>query len=443
MNNRLLLTATLATLLVSPATSMAQVWTPSNLGASTESLGVNDMDMPSRDVVWGVSYDGSAARAVVQDMFVSTDNGATWLTNTITTANSADKTLTNVSAIDGSTAYIGGFDATNGGGVLFKTTDGGNSFTEATIPTMTYLNIVHFFDANNGLLIGDPTGTGTYWEVFRTLDAGATWTRVPQANIPAANRGDYGFTNQYSVIGDNVWFTSNLGSIYHSTDRGATWMKHATGFTGNTTTAAIGEIEFSSATNGILVNPAGLMRRTTDGGMTFQLIATPTGSVFNDNLARIPGLADTYVGVSADPTTGTGSAVTYDGGQTWALLDSGVAQYTDVIFFDNQRGWTGGFTQPGGVGGMFEYASTPLATRSDLVRDAASAYPNPTTGLLHLVGADPRETVTVYDLNGRVLRRQPVGTTTSIDLSDLRAGLYQVVLTGNRTARTTRVALTK
>jgi photosystem II stability/assembly factor-like uncharacterized protein len=446
MNNRLLLAATLAALMASPTATMAQTWTAANLGASTESLGVTDTDMPSRDVLWGINYDGSAGGGVVQDMFVTTDNGASWLTNTITTANSADKTLTNVSAIDGTTAYIGGFDADNGGGLLFRTIDGGNSFTEMAIPTMTYLNIVHFFDANTGLLMGDPTGTGTFWEIFRTTDAGATWTRVPQASIPAANAGDYGLTNQYSAFGDNVWFTTNKGSIYHSTDRGVTWMKHATGFTGNSTTSAIREVEFSDANNGLLVSSTGAMRRTTDGGMTFTLVASPSGTVFNDNLSRVPGLANTYVGVSANTTNGVGSSVTYDAGQTWYTLDSMMAQYTDVIFFDSDRGWAGGFTQAAGVGGAFQYTGAtlrnPLGVSADFVRDASAAYPNPTTGLLHLAGADARETVTVYDLNGRVLRRQTIGTTASIDLSDLRAGLYQVVITGSWTARTTRVAVT-
>ena len=441
MNHRLLIAAALAALAFAPATASAQ-WSSSNMGASTVSLGVNDMDMPARDVVWGIHYDGSGAgTAPVQDMFVTTDNGGSWLTNTIITANSAGKTLTNVSALDGSTAYFGGFDADNGGGLLFKTADGGNTFSEITIPTMTYLNIVHFFDATTGLVMGDPTGTGTYWEVFRTTDAGATWARVPQANIPAANAGDYGFTNQFTAVGDNVWFTSNKGSIYHTTDRGVTWMKHTTGLTGTSTTAAVRALAFSDAMNGVVVGSTGAMRRTTDGGATFTAV-TPTGTVYNTNLAAVPGAPNTYVGVSA--TAGaTGSSVTTDGGQTWTVLDMGGDQYTDVIFFDGQRGWAGGFTGMGGVGGAFQYTGAPLATRADVVREAAAVYPNPTTGRVYLTGADARETVTVYDQAGRLTLRQPVGATATLDLSTQPVGLYQLVFTGGKVARSSRVAVTR
>jgi photosystem II stability/assembly factor-like uncharacterized protein len=445
MNKRLLFTATLATFL-GASVAQAQTWTAVDLGANNPSLGVTDMDMPSADVIWGVQYDGSGATpaVVVQECFLSTDGGATWLTSTIATANSADKTLTNVSAIDGSTAYVGGFDATNGGGWLFKTADGANTFTEVTtIPTMQYLNIVHFFDANTGILLGDPTGTGTFWEIFRTTDAGATWTRVPQANIPAANRSDFGLTNQYSTFGDNIWFTSSQGSIYHSTDRGLTWMKHATGFRAAGTTSAIREVEFSSATDGLVVSSAGLIRRTTDGGMTWTAVTT-TGTVFKDNLAAIPGLSNTYVGVSANPTTGVGTSLTRDGGLTWTTLDSAITQYTEVIYFDATHGWAGGFTQAGGTGGAFRFTgSLLLNTKNDIVREAAAAYPNPTTGVLRFAGADPRETVTVYDQSGRFVLRQAVGTSASLDLSNQPTGLYQLVFTGGKVARTTRIAVTR
>lgn len=438
MKNRVLLASALLALLSTSAVQ-AQSWVERDLGSAIASLGVRDFDMPSQNVIWGVNYDGSGATTPSQDMFLSTDGGLTWFTNTITTTNSGGKDMANVSAIDATTAFVAGYDpnATGNTGVLFKTADGGNNWSEVAIPVVPFLNFVHFFSATEGMIMSDPDASG--YALYRTSDGGATWTRVPTANVPTPATGDYGLVNQFSASGDHLWFGTLKGQIYHTPDRGLTWTRSLSGFANSGNTAALRNITFSDPMNGLIVSRIPSIKRTTDGGVTWVPV-TPAGPFFASDMAAIPGSASTYVSTGANPQESLGSSVTYDAGLTWTLLDTAV-QHTAVIYRDAQHGWTGGFTSATGTGGVFEYVGTPLATSREIVRESAAVYPNPTTGLVRLAGADPRETVAVSDLSGRVLRRLAVPANGQLDLRGLAAGLYQLTVTGGRVTRTTRVAV--
>ncbi|MBC7449753.1 MAG: T9SS type A sorting domain-containing protein [Hymenobacteraceae bacterium] len=450
MNKRILFSAALLAVLGGPAAfAQSSPWTDTNLGANAENLGVRDFDMPSQDVIWGIQYDGTGtAGAVTQDMFLSVDGGATFLINPVATANSATAALVNVSAIDATTAYVSAYnDASGSGGFVFKTTDGGNTWAELPLPVVPFLNLVHMFNATEGVVMSDPDAAG--FVIYRTADGGATWTRVPAASVPAPVSGDYGLVNQFSSFGDNIWFSSFKGQVYHSADKGLTWMKVTTGFTGTATAAAIRDIEFSDANNGIISGRLkNTIKATTDGGMTWTTVTlAPSADAFGDDITRVPGQAGTYVSTGVNFTAGTGatgSSVTYDNGKTWIQLDSG-QQRTAVIFFDASHGWAGTFSQAAGVGGLIKYTGEPLVLglRNEIVRENSAAYPNPTTGLLRLAGADSRETVTVYDQAGRIAVRQAVGAAATLDLSTQPVGLYQLMFTGGKVARTTRVAVTR
>ena len=141
-----------------------------------------------------------------------------------------------------------------------------------------------------------------------------------------------------------------------------------------------------------------------------------------------------------NPQESLGSSVTYDGGSTWTLLDTAV-QHTAVVYSDVQHGWSGGFTSATGTGGVFEYVGMPLAVQHEIVREQAAVFPNPTTGVVRLAGADPRETVMVTDVAGRVIRRMAVPANGQLDLRGLDAGMYQLIITGGSHPRTTRLAV--
>ncbi|MCK7482834.1 MAG: hypothetical protein M0C28_41225 [Candidatus Moduliflexus flocculans] len=97
----------------------------------------------------------------------------------------ADSGLTGISiaALNKDTAWITLDDiASTAKGGIFKTINGGTDWVkQATAfpgsgghPTKIY-----FFDASNGLCIGQPRNG--YWEIYTTADGGTKWIRVPSA----------------------------------------------------------------------------------------------------------------------------------------------------------------------------------------------------------------------------------------------------------------------
>src|SRR5690606_35089027 len=78
-----------------------------------------------------------------------------------------------------------------------------------------------FFDINNGITQGDPASG--YFEIYTTTDGGTNWTRVPNANIPTPLSGEYGYNNMFETVGDIIWFATNKGRLYKSTDKGLNW----------------------------------------------------------------------------------------------------------------------------------------------------------------------------------------------------------------------------
>ncbi len=79
-----------------------------------------------------------------------------------------------------------------------------------------------------GVAQGDPV-SGEY-EIYVTTNGGEAWTPIPGANIPNPTSGEFGITGNYCAFGDNIWFGTNQGRIFRSTDKGNTWAASMTAF---------------------------------------------------------------------------------------------------------------------------------------------------------------------------------------------------------------------
>ena len=90
------------------------------------------------------------------------------------------------------------------GGIVVKTTDGGNSWTEHKFGQTIWTNDVYFIDAN----IGWMTGGG---DVLKTNDGGDNW------NVVSTNLSDK--LNSISFIDENVgWTVGGWNGSIHKTD---------------------------------------------------------------------------------------------------------------------------------------------------------------------------------------------------------------------------------
>ena len=219
----------------------------------------------------------------------TTDGGATWQLMKVPGADSLD--FRDVDAIDANTAYllsIGEGDKSR----IYKTTDGGSrwqlQFTNRN--PKAFFDAMAFWDAKRGVAFSDPVDGRLV--IIRTEDGGKTWTEVPAAGIPAAMAAagisEGGFAASGTCITvqgrNNVWIATGGGvaRVYRSTDGGKTWQVAATPIISGGQATGNFSIAFKDATHGVIVG----------GDYTKEAEA-------RDN-----------------------SAVTSDGGRTWALTKS-------------------------------------------------------------------------------------------------------------------------
>ena len=74
----------------------------------------------------------------------------------------------------------------------------------------------------------------------------------------------------------------------------------------------------------------------------------------------------------------------------------------------------------------------------------ATVYPNPSTGNFTIeTNNDAKHTLTIYDINGKVVLSQIVNGTANIDASNLSAGIYNLNIVGNKGVVNKRLVIVK
>jgi photosystem II stability/assembly factor-like uncharacterized protein len=273
-----------------------------------------------------------------QSFVKTTDGGETWTAGTIPGV--PNYSFCSIYALDGIVAWVTMFDHTNAtiGGV-FKTTDGGATWVQQTTAfpgSGNYITFVYFFDAANGVCVGNERDD--YFEIYTTSDGGDNWTRLPSGNIPNPHSGEHGLVSNFAASGDNtLWFGTNKGRVFRTTDRGMTWDAYYAGLGTN----MIG-VAFQNPTNGLaiaLLTSTIMAAKTTDGGMTWTPLTKlpPIAGL----ISYVPGTSSSYVmgSIFGTEESQPGSAYTNDGGESWTLVDS--LGHGNASFVNPSTGWSG------------------------------------------------------------------------------------------------------
>jgi photosystem II stability/assembly factor-like uncharacterized protein len=111
-------------------------------------------------------------------------------------------------------------------------------------------------------------------KVYKTVDGGVSFTEVPwNLNVPAST-----VVTDILFKSESLGFVSDhQGSIYKTTDGGATWVKKITGLT-----TALRHISLFDSNFGFAVGDFGLIISTSDGGETWTSMTSNTSKLLND-----------------------------------------------------------------------------------------------------------------------------------------------------------------
>ena len=426
----------LSILLVISLSSNAQFWTEKATGFTAPARGLYSISIVDANVVWASGSDSTTdpVDVTIKEFTKSTDGGNTWTPGTMGLGLDTNELgISSITAASSTTAWVSAYPDKLGTiqvGGIWKTTDGGTNWTKQTTALFTsaesYTNFVHFWDADNGIAAGDPEN-GEF-EIYSTTDGGTNWTRVPGATIPDPLAGDeYGWENFYEVSGNSIWFGTDLGRIFKSTDKGLTW-------TVNTVPSpsadfALDRFTFSDADKGLLMtyDPVKLYN-TIDGGATWNEV-TKTGMLYNTDLAYISGTSIVVSTASANPK---GSSYSTDDGLTWTTID-GIA-HGKLAFLNSSFGFSGGISTNATTGGIFKFTGDPLKAPSFDLKNQITAYPNPTNGILNINSENSLiKEASVFDLLGRQVYKPKfsVLNNVTLDLHSLQTGAYILKVTSD------------
>ena len=180
---------------------------------------INSISVVDANVIW-VACD-------LGYVFRSTDGGGSWeLKNG---GLPAGQNLYGISAVDNTNCWVGTVN-----GAIYHTSDGGSSWTQQIIVSGSFINGINMYDTNNGVYIGDPTGSGQPYQFRYTTDGGANWNLAASAPIAGnefgvINAWDWTDQNHYWMGSANLTANATSANVYYT----------STGFTGTFMTTSI------------------------------------------------------------------------------------------------------------------------------------------------------------------------------------------------------------
>ncbi|MGL2965388.1 T9SS type A sorting domain-containing protein [Flavobacterium sp. XGLA_31] len=426
----------------------AQSWISQATGFDAVSTGISQIEIVDANTVWGLAFDGSGGGGNYQAFTKTTDAGANWTPGTIEMGDPLLE-INNITAVSDQVAWVSALVPADGNGVIYKTIDGGQTWEqqngiEFTTSGESFLNGVHFFDANEGLAYGDPEG-GEF-EIYRTIDGGTTWTRVPGASLPNPLTNEYGYNGGNVAVGNTVWLPTSRGRILKSTDRGITWtvsQSPLTDFGGLIVTTSTGRMYFTNNNTGIIVGslnstattPTYKIYTTTNGGTTWSTGVTYTGYRL---MAYVPGTTTLVACGAGTSSGGTGSSYSNDNGVTWTSIDTG-EQRLSPAFLNGSTGWCGGFSADSVTDGIFQFSGN--LANPQFASSAFKVYPNPASSMV-TISAEQLDSynVKVTDITGKVmLNKEFSGVENTVDVTNFSAGVYFFEVNSGNKSQTIKI----
>jgi len=195
---------------------------------------------------------------------------------------------------------------------IFKSTDGGTSWTEQTNSMTTDSDNLSSVSCSGNVVV---IANGTTAEYQFTNDGGTTWSLVTTPDQ---------IINDVFVLSDTkIWFAAEGGNIYYSSDKGASIV---TQDDGAATAQGLNSIHFADSEKGYAVGDSNAFVATTNGGTAWAAGTGPIAAVDLNVVRAVPNSDIVFVG-------GTNGILyrSTDKGVTWTTALSGVTAFAGGI----------------------------------------------------------------------------------------------------------------
>jgi photosystem II stability/assembly factor-like uncharacterized protein len=217
---------------------------------TTENL--RGVSVLSGEVAWASGTHGTYLR--------TTDGGNSWQAAQVPGAEALD--FRDVEAFNADLAYL----LSAGSGELsriYKTTDAGKSWTLqfTNKDPKGFFDCMAFWNRDRGIAVGDPVADNSgklKFELIATEDGGKNWKPIPPDSIPPAIVGEGAFAASGTCIAvqgsANVWFATGgkVARVFRSTDAGKTWSVADTPISHGPDSTGIFSIAFRDAIHGVI-----------------------------------------------------------------------------------------------------------------------------------------------------------------------------------------------
>ncbi|SFM99860.1 Por secretion system C-terminal sorting domain-containing protein [Chryseobacterium oleae] len=295
-------------------------------------------------------------------------------------------------------------------GQVYKTVNGGMSWTQSTVIQYEPLYSVSFLSENVGFVSGgyDTPNKG----IYKTVDGANSWQKISDQRFSSLKF----FNNNvgYGVL------TSSYGKLYKTVDGGITWNICFNGGSSNIYYDLLNENQI------FLKGDNGDFFKSSDGGATWAQSQAPFYSF--DKIK----FADQNVGYIADQER---VYRTIDGGTTWTLI------LNNNYDFDIKTLEIGGdYLYLSGNGGrVYKYSLAFLsASEAPVNHDMAKVYPNPATNDVNVSAKKKITEIRLIDISGKVMKT--VKNASQINISEYHSGMYFLeIMYGDQTKQVTKI----
>jgi photosystem II stability/assembly factor-like uncharacterized protein len=265
-------------------------WTPIFDDQPSYSIGCVALDPNNPDIVWVGTGENVSGRHVGfgDGVYKSLDAGRTWKRMGLETSEHIGKIV--IDPTNGSVVYVaaeGPLWSSGGERGVFKTTDGGGSWSESlVINEDTGVTDLEMDPRDSKTLyaaayqrrrhIWSFLGGGPDSGIYKSIDAGESWRKI-EAGLPKGDVGKIGLAVSPAnpdVVYATVEADEEERGFYRSHDRGESWEKRNSYISGGTGPHYYQEIEASPHDVDRVYQMDVFLHVTPDGGKTFDYLET-------------------------------------------------------------------------------------------------------------------------------------------------------------------------